>query len=199
MKLVDWQVDQAIRQNGTISIKDLNNPDWHPELGKEITGVTVDVRLDNKFKRMTKVKDYRAPDLEEIIDQTDVKSQYSEELEVDDIIIYPGELLLGITLETVNLASNIMARLDGKSTLARKGILVHLTADRIDPGWQGKIVLEILNVGANPVRLHAGHHIAALEFEMLDEEPKYPYTARKDATYKNQQDILTPSGEPHGY
>lgn len=197
MKLVDWQVDQAIRQHGTISIKDLNNPSWCPELGKEITGVTVDVRLDNKFKRMNKTIGQHA--LEVVIDQTDVNSQYAEEIVKDDIVIYPGELLLAITLEHVSLAPMVMARLDGKSTLARKGILVHLTADRIDPGWDGKIVLEILNVGRNPVRLHSGHHIAALEFELLDEAPKYPYTQRENASYKNQSNIVTPEGGSRGY
>lgn len=199
MKLVDWQVDQAIRQNGAISIKDLDNPEWRPELGKEITGVTVDVRLGNSFKRMKDIPSCSMLVPDEVIDQSDVNAQYGDEQLLDNIVIYPGELLLAITLEHVSLAPMVMARLDGKSTLARKGILVHLTADRIDPGWDGKIVLEILNVGNAPVRLHAGKYIAALEFELLDNEPKYPYTKREDATYKNQSDIVTPSGGPHVY
>lgn len=95
------------------------------------------------------------------------------------------------TLESVSLPANIVGWLDGRSSLARLGLMVHVTAHRIDPGWEGKIVLEFFNAGKLPLALRPNMAIGALSFEILSGDAAKPYNARKDAKYKNQQSAIS--------
>ena len=90
----------------------------------------------------------------------------------------------------MKLPANIIGWLDGRSSLARLGLMVHVTAHRIDPGWEGKIVLEFYNSGKLPLALRPNMVIGALSFEVLSGEAKRPYSSRKDAKYKNQQSAV---------
>ena len=111
----------------------------------KINGATIDVRLGNSFRVF---REHSAP----YIDLSGPKEEVSAQLELvmsDEIIIgddeasfTPGVLALATTLESVKLPANIIGWLDGRSSLARLGLMVHVTAHRIDPGWEGKIVLE---------------------------------------------------------
>ena len=95
--------------------------------------------------------------------------------------LHPGELALAMTLESVTLPDNIVGWLDGRSSLARLGLMVHVTAHRIDPGWSGNIVLEFFNSGKLPLALKPGMKIGALSFEVLSGAAEKPYNAREDA------------------
>ncbi|CAA2930235.1 Deoxycytidine triphosphate deaminase [Arsenophonus endosymbiont of Bemisia tabaci Q2] len=101
--------------------------------------------------------------------------------------LHPGELALAVTLESVTLPDNAVGWLDGRSSLARLGLMVHVTAHRIDPGWCGQIVLEFYNSGKLPLALRPGMVIGALSFEVLSGSADRPYNRRQDAKYKNQQ------------
>lgn len=101
--------------------------------------------------------------------------------------LHPGELALAVTLESVTLPDNLVGWLDGRSSLARLGLMVHVTAHRIDPGWHGQIVLEFYNSGKLPLALRPGMVIGALSFEPLSGSADRPYNRRSDAKYKNQQ------------
>ena len=79
-----------------------------------------------------------------------------------------------------------MGWLDGRSSLARLGLMVHVTAHRIDPGWSGNIVLEFYNSGKLPLALRPMMKIGALSFEVLSRSAEKPYNARVDAKYKGQ-------------
>ena len=92
--------------------------------------------------------------------------------------------------ETVKLPANIIGWLDGRSSLARLGLMVHVTAHRIDPGWEGKIVLEFYNSGKLPLALRPNMVIGALSFEVLSGPAARPYISRKDAKYKHQQNAV---------
>ncbi len=92
-----------------------------------------------------------------------------------------------MTLESVTLPDNLVGWLDGRSSLARLGLMVHVTAHRIDPGWHGQIVLEFYNSGKLPLALRPGMVIGALSFESLSGSADRPYNSRQDAKYKNQQ------------
>ena len=98
--------------------------------------------------------------------------------------------LSGPKEESVKLPANIIGWLDGRSSLARLGLMVHVTAHRIDPGWEGKIVLEFYNSGKLPLALRPNMVIGALSFEVLSGPAARPYTSRKDAKYKHQQNAV---------
>lgn len=162
---------------------------------EKINGATVDVRLGNSFRVF---REHSTP----YIDLSGPREQMAAQLESvmsDEIIIaegdafflHPGELALATTLESVKLPANIVGWLDGRSSLARLGLMVHVTAHRIDPGWEGKIVLEFFNAGKLPLALRPNMAIGALSFEVLSGYAERPYNARKDAKYKNQQSAVS--------
>ena len=156
----------------------------------QISGVTVDIRLGNKFRVF---EDHQAP----YIDLSGSKESMQEALNSvmsDEIVLekdkafflHPGELALAVTHESITLPGNIVGWLDGRSSLARLGLMVHVTAHRIDPGWSGNIVLEFFNGGKLPLALKPGMKIGAISFEVLSDFAEKPYNARIDAKYKNQ-------------
>lgn len=162
---------------------------------EKINGATVDVRLGNSFRvfreHSTPYIDLSGP-REEVTAQLD--KVMSEEIIIADdeaFFLHPGELALATTLESVTLPANIVGWLDGRSSLARLGLMVHVTAHRIDPGWDGKIVLEFFNAGKLPLALRPQMAIGALSFEILSGEARRPYNSREDAKYKNQQSAVS--------
>jgi dCTP deaminase len=114
----------------------------------------------------------------------------SEAIVIEDdqaFFLHPGELALAVTYEDVTLPSDIVGWLDGRSSLARLGLMVHVTAHRIDPGWSGKIVLEFYNSGKLPLALRPKMTIGALNFELLSAPAARPYNKRPNAKYQEQQ------------
>lgn len=182
MRLSDRDIYQHI-QSGKIVI------DPTPDYSK-ISGLTVDLRLGNKFRVF---EDHAAP----YIDLSGPKAQVqealnsvmSDEIELTEdksFFLHPGELALAITHESVTLPDDIVGWLDGRSSLARLGLMVHVTAHRIDPGWSGNIVLEFYNSGKLPLALKPMMKIGAMSFETLSSPAEKPYNAREDAKYKGQ-------------
>ncbi|SIN89260.1 dCTP deaminase [Sulfurivirga caldicuralii] len=158
---------------------------------EKIKGVTVDLRLDNRFRVFN---DHKAP----YIDLGGPRDQLQQQLDAimsqeiviedgDSFFLHPGELALASTLETITLPDDLVGWLDGRSSLARLGLMVHVTAHRIDPGWHGQIVLEIFNSGKLPLALRPGMDICAINFETLSSPVQNPYNKRKDAKYRNQR------------
>lgn len=156
-----------------------------------ISGVSVDIRLGNEFRVF---QDHTAPfiDLsgpkEEV--QQAMNSVMSDEIVIEDgdaFFLHPGELALAVTYESVTLPDDIVGWLDGRSSLARLGLMVHVTAHRIDPGWSGQIVLEFYNSGKLPLALRPKMKIAALNFETMSASAERPYNKREDAKYKDQK------------
>ncbi|PWI35014.1 dCTP deaminase [Vibrio albus] len=156
-----------------------------------ISGLTVDVRLGDRFRVFN---DHSAPYIDLSGPKTEVSAQLekvmSDEILVKDdeaFFLHPGQLALAVTHESVTLPADIVGWLDGRSSLARLGLMVHVTAHRIDPGWSGKIVLEFYNSGRLPLALKPMMPIGALSFEVLSGEAEKPYNKRDNAKYKNQQ------------
>lgn len=186
MRLCDKDIYNYLQQ-GKISITP--QPDYD-----HISGLTVDVRLGNKFRVF---EDHAAPyiDLSGKRDevQAALNSVMSDEIELPEdkaFFLHPGELALAVTYESVTLPDNIVGWLDGRSSLARLGLMVHVTAHRIDPGWSGNIVLEFFNSGKLPLALKPKMKIGAISFEVLSDHCEKPYTARADAKYKNQDGAI---------
>lgn len=183
MRLSDKDIEQSIN-DGKINI--VPTPD-----SSMISGVSVDIRLGNEFRVF---KEHTAPyiDLSGPKDemQKAMNSVMSDEITIADgeaFFLHPGELALAVTYESVTLPDDIVGWLDGRSSLARLGLMVHATAHRIDPGWSGQIVLEFYNSGKLPLALRPKMKIAALNFETMSSSALRPYNKRHDAKYKGQK------------
>ncbi len=93
----------------------------------------------------------------------------------EPFVIHPGEFCLGRTLEHVELPDDVVARIEGKSSLGRLGLIVHATAGFCDPGWKGTLTLELNNLTRVPIKLYPGLPIAQLSFMTLDAPAQRPY------------------------
>ena len=93
-------------------------------------------------------------------------------------ILHPGEFVLGTTLERIGIPNDLVARLEGKSSLGRLGLLIHSTAGYIDPGWFGDITLELSNVSRLPITIYAGMRIGQLSFQQLTTPVDNPYSGK---------------------
>ncbi|MBF7073095.1 dCTP deaminase [Glaciecola sp. MH2013] len=182
MRLCDKDIYKYLQQ-GKIVIEP--SPSY-----EQISGVTVDVRLSNKFRVF---QDHAAPYIDLSGPKEDVQkaldSVMSDEISIendDSFYLHPGELAIAVTHESITLPDNIVGWLDGRSSLARLGLMVHVTAHRIDPGWSGQIVLEFFNSGKLPLALKPLMKIGAISFEVLSGSAEKPYNARLDAKYKGQ-------------
>jgi dCTP deaminase len=87
----------------------------------------------------------------------------------------PLEFALGVTLEHISVPDDLVARLDGKSSLGRVGLLIHATAGLVDPGWEGRLTLELMNLAPFPITLFAGMKIGQISFEMMTTPVENPY------------------------
>jgi len=153
---------------------------WDPEL---VQPASVDLRLGDSFRVF---HNHRAS----AIDLRDPPANLTEEvtpLEGEPFVIHPGEFALGRTLEWVELPDDIVARIEGKSSLGRLGLIVHATAGFCDPGWKGTLTLELANLTRIPIKLYAGLPIAQLSFMTLDAPALRPYgSAELGSHYQGQ-------------
>ena len=105
-------------------------------------------------------------------------------------ILQPREFALAITLEELELADDVLGRLEGRSSLGRIGIIVHGTAGLFDPGWSGKATLELSNLGIMPVALYPGMRICSMTFEQLSSPSSVPYRRKPGNKYAGQKSPL---------
>ena len=171
MILVDWQLRDRISR-GHIRIDPFD-----PNL---IQPNSVDIRLGNHFVWYGKS--------DEVIDPYDKTSVCVgvEERYCDDFVIMPGQFVLAETLECIGLPDNIVATIEGKSSIARLGVTLHQTGGWIDAGFRGSITLEMANVNARPVKVYAGMPIGQLVF-YTTERAENPYDKKTDAKYLDQR------------
>tara|TARA_Y100000310_G_scaffold323770_1_gene384654 strand:+ start:1008 stop:1586 length:579 start_codon:yes stop_codon:yes gene_type:complete len=106
----------------------------------------------------------------------------------EPFIIHPGEFVLASISEKIRIPDNMIGRLEGRSSWGRLGIVVHSTAGKVDPGFEGHLTLEIANLSNLPVCLHPGAKIAQITFELLSSESQNPYHKKKDAKYMHESD-----------
>jgi len=108
-------------------------------------------------------------------------------------ILHPNEFVLGATLERLELAADIVARLEGKSSLGRLGLQIHSTAGFIDAGWSGHLTLELVNVATLPIVLYSGMKVAQLSFLTMTTPADNPYGSPAARSKYQDQDGPTPS------
>jgi len=178
MILSDKDIKKYIKE-GKIKIKP------KPNFKKQLGPCSLDLHLGNIFKAF-KPTQYPYLDLKRKINF----EEFMEEIKIGDgdpFILQPKEFVLATTKEEFTLPDDLMARLDGRSSLGRLGVVVHTTAARFDPGWQGRAVMELGNLGIMPVVLYSGMRICALTFEILSGPCETPYLKKKGQKYGKQK------------
>lgn len=104
----------------------------------------------------------------------------------EGVVIHPGEFILGSTLEALKVPDDLVARVEGRSSYGRLGIIVHATAGYVDPGFEGDITLEIQNLGNAPVKLYPEDRVCQVVFETMTSESETPYGSKEDTKYMGQ-------------
>ncbi len=148
-------------------------------LDKQLGAVGIDLRLSNAFRIF---KTTHKPFIDLTEEMFDVDTELLELPEGEKFIVHPGEFVLGMTMETVELPDNIGGRLDGRSSLGRVGIIVHSTAGRVEPGWKGRLTLEISNIGKLPIALIPGMRFCCLMFEQISTPVEKVYKGKYQGT-----------------
>jgi dCTP deaminase len=150
---------------------------------------SVDVRVDRRFRVFHNARypfiDVRQP-MEDLTELVEVEGD-------EPFILHPGEFVLGQTLERVGLPDDIVARLEGKSSLGRLGLLIHSTAGFVDPSWNGNLTLELSNVANLPVTIYHGMPIGQISFMRMDAAVEHPYGSGEAGSKYQDQAEPTPS------
>ena len=152
--------------SGRVRVEPYDETDLQPS--------SIDLHLDRSFRVF---RNNRYPYIDVRTPQPDL----TELLNVADdepFILHPGEFVLGQTLEWVELPNDLVARLEGKSSLGRLGLLIHSTAGYVDPGWKGKLTLELSNVANLPIALYFGMKIGQISFFAMSSPVDRPYGSK---------------------
>lgn len=181
MILSDRDIKKAIAA-GRIKVDPA--PDYSTQLGS----CSLDLRLGNEARvfrpsRTTHVDVRHMQEAEKMM----------EELIIPDgepLVLHPGDLVLATTLEWLEIADDLIGRIEGRSSLGRLGVIVHGTASIFDAGWKGKPVMELGNLGVVPVLLWPGMRVCAFTFEELSSPAEVPYTSKAAGKYVRQSKPL---------
>lgn len=154
-----------------------------PDLSTQLGPCSIDLRLSNVFRVFERSRapfiDTRCTVCDDLMREVTVQPE-------EPFIMQPGELVLASTHEWLELADDLLARLEGRSSLARLGIIVHGTAGVFEPGWRGRPTLELGNLGPMPVALHSMMRICSFTFEELSSPSEVPYWKRASSKYVGQ-------------
>lgn len=154
-----------------------------------IQPASIDVRLDRYFRLFD---NHRYSVIDPAANQPDLTHQVRSSA-AEPFVLHPGEFVLGATYERVELADDIAARLEGKSSLGRLGLLTHSTAGFIDPGFNGHVTLELSNTATMPILLYPGMRIGQLCFFSLSSPAERPYGSSAAGSHYQGQRGPTPS------
>ena len=175
MILSDGDIRKAIA-DGNIGIEPFDESDVQPS--------SVDLHVDRLFRTFNNHR-------HSFIDVKEPMEKLTELIEVADgerFILHPGEFVLGSTTEYVQLPNDLVARLEGKSSLGRLGLLIHSTAGYVDPGFEGHLTLELSNVANLPITIYPGMKIGQISFFQLTSPAVHPYgSAEVGSKYQGQR------------
>src|SRR6187431_1896033 len=160
-----------------------------PFVPEAVQPSSVDLHLGNRFRVF---RNNRTA----VIDPRQEQPELTELVEIagdDPFVLHPGEFALGATLERVGLPDDLVARLEGKSSLGRLGLLIHSTAGYVDPGWEGTLTLELSNVANLPIALYPGMKIGQISFLRMTTAAEHPYGSQSTGSKYQGQRGPTPS------
>ena len=180
MILSDRDIRQAVR-SGRIGIDPYESSHVQPS--------SVDLRVDRRFRVF---ENHLYP----IIDPKVYQPDLTKEMQVEPdamFVLHPGEFVLGATFERITLPDDIVARLEGKSSLGRIGLLIHSTAGFVDPGFDGYLTLELANVANLPIAIYPQMLIGQISFYLLSSAADHPYGSDPSGSKYQGQRGPTPS------
>jgi len=159
--------------------------DPKPDLQEQLGSSSLDLRLGYHFRVF---KHRRRP----VIDSFDPRytKDMTEQVKIsqkEPYVIQPHEFVLASLLEWVELPDDLSARIDGRSSLGRLGLIIHSTAGHIDAGFKGSITMELTNIGSMPILLYPKMRICQLVFEQLSSPAERPYTMKPGAKYHSRK------------
>lgn len=178
--LSDKELKRLVKEENAVKVKEGPELSFDLQLGPS----SFDLRLGYEFGVLNTRK-------LEMIDTKNME-QYDKYIckethGVDEgVVIHPGEFVLGSTLECLDIPDDMVARVEGRSSYGRLGIIVHATAGYIDPGFKGDITLEMQNLGNAPVKLYPEDRVCQVVFETMTSEAENPYGEKKDSKYMGQ-------------
>jgi dCTP deaminase len=145
---------------------------------------SVDLHVDSQFRVFANSR-YAYIDVKQ---EMQGLTELVEVADGEPFILHPGEFVLGSTLERVRIPDDMVARLEGKSSLGRLGLLIHSTAGYVDPGWDGYLTLELSNVANLPITIYAGMKIGQISFFRLSTAAERPYGSKETKSkYQGQR------------
>lgn len=181
MILSDRDIKKAL-QTGRIKVTP--DPDFSTQLGS----CSLDLRLGTEVKIFRRAK-VSSIDLK-VMPPTD---QFMESISISEkepLVLQPHDLVLATTMEWLEIADDLVGRIEGRSSLGRLGIIVHGTASVFNPGWRGKPVMELGNLGIMPVILYPGMRVCAFTFEEVTSKVDVPYHLKINNKYAGQEKPL---------
>lgn len=181
MFLADCDIQKAYQEG---KIKITPTPDWEKQLG----ACSIDFCLGDTF-RVFNYSRHAFIDPREDYPEGDLMSEVKV-AEGKPFIMHPQDFVLAVTKESFEISDNLVGLLQGRSSLGRLGIIIHSTAAVFNPGWQGKVTMEIGNLGRMPVALYPGMRICAMMFGELRSCAMKPYNTDQRSKYANQQSPL---------
>ena len=154
------------------------------DVDQQVQPASVDLRLGERFLEFQRtnipcIHPTEADEVGEYVTETTVD-------EGDEFILHPGDFVLGTTHERVEIPADLIAHVEGRSSLGRLAVVVHATAGLCDPGYRGQITLELSNLGTAPVALTPGMRISQLTFTELKTEAERPYGSERGSKYQDQ-------------
>ncbi|SEK36555.1 dCTP deaminase [Haloferax larsenii] len=155
------------------------------DIDMQVQPASVDLRLGTEFLEFQRtniscIHPNREDEVSTYVDETYVE-------EGDDFILHPGDFVLGTTKEHVEIPDDLLATVEGRSSLGRLAIVIHATAGIVDPGYEGQITLELSNLGSAPVALTPGMRISQLVFTEMKSPADRPYGAERGSKYQGQR------------
>ena len=178
--LSDKDLEQIIEEKNAVYTDRGPEVDMDLQMGPS----SLDLRLGYEFGFL-ETRRVKAIDTREMDNYSHIKKSMETTAE-EGMVIHPGEFVLGTTLETLKVPSNLVARIEGRSSYARLGLIPHAAAGFVDPGFEGQITLEIQNLGNVPITIYPEDRICQVVFETMTSEAENPYGDKTDSKYMGQ-------------
>ncbi|MFB6116310.1 MAG: dCTP deaminase [Candidatus Nanosalina sp.] len=178
--LSDKDLRELIEEKNAVRVDRGPSIDEDLQLGPS----SLDLRLGYEFG-VLETRKVKAIDTRKMDNYSDIKNS-KETTPEEGMVVHPGEFVLGTTLETLDVPSNLVARIEGRSSYARLGLIPHAAAGFVDPGFEGQITLEIQNLGNVPITIYPEDRICQVVFETMTSEAENPYGEKTDSKYMGQ-------------
>lgn len=153
------------------------------DMAQQLQPASFDLRLDTRFLSLRSGRI-------DVLDPREPMDAALEEIQIpqgEALVLHPGDFVLGCTIESVRVPNDLVARVEGRSSLGRLAIVVHATAGFIDPGFEGQITLEISNLGRCAVRLYPGMRVCQVVFHQMSSPAERPYGPARGSKYHGQR------------